>query len=74
MNKKFVVHLSVEECDQLESLVARGKAAAAHNYPQAGRLVLVCDNLNTHTGGALYEAFPVVKDRLAPLLDPSGLR
>jgi hypothetical protein len=28
------------------------------HYPQATRIVLVCDNLNTHTGGALYEAFP----------------
>ena len=28
------------------------------HYPQAERVVLVCDNLNTHTGGAFYEAFP----------------
>ena len=28
MNKKFIVRLSVEERDQLESLVAKGKAAA----------------------------------------------
>jgi hypothetical protein len=28
MNKQFVVRLSVEERDQLESLVAKGKAAA----------------------------------------------
>ena len=27
-------------------------------YPQAARIVLVMDNLNTHTLGALYEAFP----------------
>ena len=27
------------------------------------RLVLVCDNLNTHTGGTLYEAFPAVEAR-----------
>ena len=33
------------------------------HYPQAERLVLVCDNLNTHTGGALYEAFPAVEAR-----------
>jgi hypothetical protein len=26
-------------------------------------LVLVCDNLNTHTGGALYEAFPAAEAR-----------
>jgi hypothetical protein len=27
-------------------------------YPRAQKVVLVCDNLNTHTGGALYQAFP----------------
>jgi DDE superfamily endonuclease len=27
-------------------------------YPTAVKIRLVCDNLNTHTGGALYEAFP----------------
>jgi hypothetical protein len=27
-------------------------------YPQAVKVRLVCDNLNTHTGGSLYEAFP----------------
>ena len=34
------------------------KQLLEENYPGAERLVLVCDNLNTHTGGALYEAFP----------------
>src|SRR5215218_7258361 len=28
------------------------------NYPDAEKVMLVCDNLNTHTGGALYQAFP----------------
>lgn len=28
------------------------------HYAQAKRIRLVCDNLNTHTIGALYEAFP----------------
>jgi DDE superfamily endonuclease len=27
-------------------------------YAKATKIRLVCDNLNTHTGGALYEAFP----------------
>lgn len=27
-------------------------------YPAAVKIVMVCDNLNTHTGGSLYEAFP----------------
>ena len=29
-----------------------------HHYPTAKKVVLVMDNLNTHTGGSLYEAFP----------------
>jgi transposase len=28
------------------------------HFPQAARIVLVLDNLNTHTPGALYQAFP----------------
>jgi hypothetical protein len=27
-------------------------------YPDAVKVRLVCDNLNTHTGGSLYQAFP----------------
>jgi hypothetical protein len=35
-------------------------------YPEAERVVLVCDNLNTHTPAALYEAFePAEARRLA---------
>jgi hypothetical protein len=30
----------------------------AEDYPEAERVILVCDNLNTHIHGALYEAFP----------------
>src|SRR5262249_48871607 len=38
--------------------------------PQAQRVVLVCDNLNTHTGGALYEAFaPTEAKRLLDRLE-----
>jgi hypothetical protein len=33
------------------------------NYPKAQKIVLVCDNLNTHTGGALYQAFPAARAR-----------
>jgi hypothetical protein len=39
------------------------KRLLGEHYPQAERLVLVCDNLNTHTGGALYEAFPAAEAR-----------
>jgi len=33
------------------------------DYPDAATVVLVMDNLNTHTVGSLYEAFPAVKAR-----------
>ena len=29
-----------------------------HEYAEAERVILVCDNLNTHTPGAFYETFP----------------
>jgi hypothetical protein len=32
-------------------------------YEKAEKIILVCDNLNTHTRGAFYEAFPVEKAR-----------
>jgi hypothetical protein len=32
-------------------------------FPEAARIVLVQDNLNTHTAGALYEAFPPAEAR-----------
>jgi hypothetical protein len=33
------------------------------DYPQARVVKLVCDNLNTHTTAALYEAFPAERAR-----------
>lgn len=33
------------------------------HYPQAQRIRLVCDNLNTHTIGSLYQAFPAQQAR-----------
>jgi hypothetical protein len=32
-------------------------------YAEANKVILVCDNLNTHTRGAFYEAFPPEKAR-----------
>ena len=32
-------------------------------YPKAKTVILVCDNLNTHTYGALYEAFELAEAR-----------
>ena len=40
------------------------------DYPEAETIVLVCDNLNTHTAAALYEAFaPEKARRLAKRLE-----
>jgi hypothetical protein len=36
----------------------RVRALLEEDYPTAEKVLLVCDNLNTHTGGALYQAFP----------------
>lgn len=37
--------------------------ALVDQFPDAERLVLVLDNLNTHTAGALYQAFPPAEAR-----------
>jgi hypothetical protein len=34
------------------------RGVSDRHYPHARRIVLVCDNLSTHTPAALYEAFP----------------
>ena len=40
------------------------------DYPECEKVILVCDNLNTHTRGALYEAFePAEAWRLAQRLE-----
>lgn len=33
------------------------------DYPDAEKVILVCDNLNTHVPGAFYETFPPEKAR-----------
>ena len=38
-----------------------------NHYPNARKVILVMDNLNTHTGASLYEAFP--PDKAKGLLD-----
>jgi hypothetical protein len=37
------------------------KALLATRYASAEKVILVCDNLNTHTLGSFYEAFPAVE-------------
>lgn len=38
-------------------------ALLRNRYPLADKVILVCDNLNTHTMGAFYEAFPAAEAR-----------
>ena len=46
------------------------KALVDERYPEAERIVLVLDNLNTHTPASLYEVFPAVEaKRLAEKLE-----
>jgi hypothetical protein len=53
----------VDWAEQIKDLVDR-------RYPEAERIVLVMDNLNTHTPAALYEAFPPTEaKRLAGKLE-----
>ncbi len=33
------------------------RSAAAGRYSDAEKVILICDNLNTHTKGAFYEVF-----------------
>ena len=39
------------------------RALVEDHYPQAKKIRLVQDNLNTHDGASLYEAFPPQKAR-----------
>lgn len=39
------------------------EALLSTRYKDAEKVILVCDNLNTHTKGAFYEAFPPEKAR-----------
>jgi DDE superfamily endonuclease len=54
---------AVDWAEQIKDLVDA-------RYPEAERIVLVADNLNTHTPGSLYEAFaPAEARRLADKLE-----
>ena len=45
-------------------------AALVKNFPNAQKIILVCDNLNTHTYGAFYETLPPAKAaRLCQLVE-----
>jgi hypothetical protein len=41
-------------------------------YADCDKVILVCDNLNTHTKGAFYEAFDPERARQLVLSQPCG--
>ena len=56
-------HLGWRHLEERERKTRRDDAAflralADEHFPKAGRIVLVQDNLNTHSPASLYEAFP----------------
>ena len=62
--------VSVRETKTRLDWAAEVKSLLDQDYPDAELVILVCDNLNTHTRGSLYEAFdPAEAKRLADRLD-----
>ena len=62
--------VSVREKKTRKDWAEEIKTLLDEDYPNAELVILVCDNLNTHTLGALYEAFPPQEaKRLADRLD-----
>ena len=49
-------HTAVDSAEEVKALLDEV-------YPQAKRVILVCDNLNTHTLASLYKAFPAAEAR-----------
>jgi hypothetical protein len=56
-------HVSVREHKTAKDWAEEVAYLLESLYPEVGRIRLVCDNLNTHELGALYEAFPPEKAR-----------
>jgi hypothetical protein len=62
--------VSVRETKTKQDWAQEIKTLLDEDYPDASMVVLVCDNLNTHTFGSLYETFPASEARrLAERLD-----
>jgi hypothetical protein len=62
--------VSVRETKTRRDWAAEVQCLLDEDYPDAEFVILVCDNLNTHTLGALYETFPPAEaKRLADRLD-----
>lgn len=49
-------HTSIDWAEEVKALLEKV-------YPSAKRVILVCDNLNTHTLASLYKAFPAEEAR-----------
>ena len=56
-------HVKVTERRTRQDWAALIRELVDVHYPQAEQIVLVLDNLNTHTLGALYETFPPAEAR-----------
>lgn len=56
-------HVEVTERKTAEDFAGFLRRLSDEFYPAAERIVLVCDNLNTHTPAALYEAFKAAEAR-----------
>ena len=71
MSKRITLNLTADHRSSLEQMTRSGNAPARAQtslagflrhlcedlYPQAERLVIVCDNLKTHGPACLYERF-----------------
>lgn len=63
-------HVTVSDQRTRVDFAACVKALVDEQYPQAEKIVLVMDNLNTHTPASLYEAFPPAEaNRIASRLE-----
>jgi hypothetical protein len=56
-------HIAVTERRTKEDFAAMMRTLVDEWYPEATVIRVVLDNLNTHTGAALYEAFPALEAR-----------
>jgi hypothetical protein len=58
-------HVEVTEQKRSVDFARMLRTISDQHYPDAERLVLVCDNLSTHTPAALYETFTPQEARRA---------
>jgi transposase len=56
-------HVDVTDCRTKHDFAHQMRDLVDHRFPDAERIRVVLDNLNTHTPAALFEAFPPVEAR-----------